>query len=199
MSNVNKRLSLKQLECRLQDIDDFERPKIELEQYATPPHIAATLINTIDSTYDHLRDKYVADLGCGTGRLAIGSVFSGAAQVVGYDIDKSAIDCAIQNVSELFGDDDDDESFEEGDGQSSEKRSQTILNAYKGCRSVNFVLADIRSLGGCDSKRFDTVIMNPPFGTKQNQGLDIIFLEQAIRMCAGFVYSLHKTSTRDVS
>lgn len=43
---------------------------------------------------------------------------------------------------------------------------------------------------------FDTVIMNPPFGTKHNSGMDIKFLETALNLANTSVYSLHKTSTR---
>jgi rRNA N6-adenosine-methyltransferase METTL5 len=44
---------------------------------------------------------------------------------------------------------------------------------------------------------FDTVIMNPPFGTKKNSGMDLKFLECGIRVTSNVVYSLHKTSTRE--
>lgn len=44
---------------------------------------------------------------------------------------------------------------------------------------------------------FDTVVMNPPFGTKHNAGMDMKFLMAAINVCNGAVYSLHKSSTRD--
>ena len=43
---------------------------------------------------------------------------------------------------------------------------------------------------------FDTVIMNPPFGTKHNAGMDIKFLQVAANLSNNVVYSLHKTSTR---
>lgn len=43
---------------------------------------------------------------------------------------------------------------------------------------------------------FDTVIMNPPFGTKNNAGIDINFLKAAFHITNNVVYSLHKTSTR---
>lgn len=47
--------------------------------------------------------------------------------------------------------------------------------------------------------KFDTVIMNPPFGTKNNEGIDMMFLETALNAITsdGAVYSFHKTSTRD--
>ena len=46
--------------------------------------------------------------------------------------------------------------------------------------------------------RFDTVIMNPPFGTRI-AGIDMVFLQRGIEACAdgGAVYSLHKSSTRE--
>lgn len=45
-------------------------------------------------------------------------------------------------------------------------------------------------------KYFDTVLMNPPFGTKNNAGVDMKFLQMGIRLSCGSVYSLHKSSTR---
>lgn len=46
-------------------------------------------------------------------------------------------------------------------------------------------------------KYFNTVIMNPPFGTKHNAGIDMKFLEIAIKLSTNAIYSLHKTSTRN--
>jgi len=46
------------------------------------------------------------------------------------------------------------------------------------------------------SKIVDTVITNPPFGTKNNEGIDVQFLKTAIRLAKRAVYSFHKTSTR---
>lgn len=42
----------------------------------------------------------------------------------------------------------------------------------------------------------DTVIMNPPFGTRQ-KGVDVEFLSVALKVASQAVYSLHKTSTRE--
>ena len=47
---------------------------------------------------------------------------------------------------------------------------------------------------------FDTVLMNPPFGTKPgNKGIDMIFLETGLKLVkvGGAVYSMHKSSTRE--
>ena len=43
---------------------------------------------------------------------------------------------------------------------------------------------------------FDTVITNPPFGTKHNEGIDVAFLAAACRLSRKAVYSFHKSSTR---
>lgn len=61
--------------------------------------------------------------------------------------------------------------------------------------NVDVVLGDITH-GLPTRLMFDTVIMNPPFGTKNNQGLDIKFLQQALHISRNSVYSLHKSSTR---
>lgn len=40
--------------------------------------------------------------------------------------------------------------------------------------------------------------MNPPFGTRK-KGADMEFLSAAMKVASQAVYSLHKTSTREVS
>ena len=63
--------------------------------------------------------------------------------------------------------------------------------------NIELVNIDVESLGNEWENKFDTVIMNPPFGTKHNKGLDIKFLQTGLKLSSGAVYSLHKTSTRD--
>ena len=72
----------------LQDSPDFENPKPELEQYSTPVDITLEIIKHANSL-GHLSGK-VVDLGCGTGRLAIGAAILGA-NVTGYEIDEDAL------------------------------------------------------------------------------------------------------------
>lgn len=85
-------MKLKKLEEYLQGVDDFERPKILLEQYATPSHIASVMMYTIQSKYGDIEDKFVADLGCGCGMLSIASFLLGAGQTIGFDIDADALE-----------------------------------------------------------------------------------------------------------
>lgn len=65
---------------------------------------------------------------------------------------------------------------------------------------IDNVRCDVLGLAAHDSckwrKLFDTVIMNPPFGTKNNAGLDMRFLATGVQLARTAVYSLHKTSTR---
>ena len=44
-------------------------------------------------------------------------------------------------------------------------------------------------------KKFDVILMNPPFGTKI-KGADVLFLKVAAQLNCNVIYSLHKTSTR---
>lgn len=60
----------------------------------------------------------------------------------------------------------------------------------------DFVLCDVKNIEKCTlPKKFDTVIMNPPFGTR-DKGADLLFLKAALNMATKAVYSFHKTSTR---
>lgn len=56
-------MKLKKLEEYLQSVDGFEKPKLLLEQYVTPSHIASNMLFTIQSKYGDLEGKTVADLG----------------------------------------------------------------------------------------------------------------------------------------
>ena len=84
---MEKRLNYK----LLQNSPDFKNPKPELEQYSTPLDITLEIIKHANSL-GHLSGK-VVDLGCGTGRLAIGAAILGA-DVTGYEIDEEALEQA---------------------------------------------------------------------------------------------------------
>lgn len=65
--------------------------------------------------------------------------------------------------------------------------------------SAEMLQVDIKNLGTPHSRFlrfFDTVVLNPPFGTKHNQGADMEFLKVALDLSRTAVYSLHKTATR---
>ena len=85
------------LEMLLSQMAPYTSPKPSLEQYTIPVDIAATMLHIAAYTYNTIIGKSVLDLGCGTGRLALGASFLGAKQTVGIDIDKTAIKVAIEN------------------------------------------------------------------------------------------------------
>jgi predicted RNA methylase len=60
---------------------------------------------------------------------------------------------------------------------------------------IDFVQCSLQQLTQQQRLWADTVIMNPPFGTKQ-KGADMEFLRAACRLARTSVYSLHKSSTR---
>ena len=73
---------------------------------------------------------------------------------------------------------------------------KTLLDELE--RSSAEEAGEAAGLGHRLYKRFDTVLMNPPFGTKAgNRGLDLCFARAGTLMARGAVYSLHKSSTRE--
>ncbi|CAI7778919.1 unnamed protein product [Closterium sp. NIES-53] len=93
-------MKLKQLESLLGDVQQFDNPKIELEQYPTGPHIASRMLYEIHTRFDDMEGRTVLDLGCGCGTLGIAAAMLGAEYVVGVDADDSAIATAQANCQE---------------------------------------------------------------------------------------------------
>ncbi len=89
----------KQLEVVLQKLAPHPDPSAELEQYMTPGDVASALLSLAYIRGD-IADKIVYDLGCGTGRLAIGAALLGAKEVVGVDLDGRALETARENAHE---------------------------------------------------------------------------------------------------
>jgi SAM-dependent methyltransferase len=102
-------MRLWQIEELLKDIKSFEKPDVYLEQYATPPHIAAYLVHIAENSFGDLQGKLVADLGCGTGMLCAAVLYLESrycslliknvqllnecsfSYIVGVDVDDSAL------------------------------------------------------------------------------------------------------------
>ncbi|MEM0217362.1 MAG: METTL5 family protein [Candidatus Nezhaarchaeales archaeon] len=94
-------LTKKQLAIMLSKVNEHPEPKVMLEQYTLMSEEASNILWTIETTFGDINEKVVADLGCGTGRLAIGSALLGAGYVVGVDIDKKALKKAVEAAKKL--------------------------------------------------------------------------------------------------
>ena len=136
---------------------DFYQPKPELEQYSTPVDIVAEMIKLANAQGD--LSGNVVDLGCGTGRLAIGAALLGA-EVTGYEIDDDALELA----------------------KSYSKKNDLEIEW------INLAIENI-------DKKYDTVIMNPPFGS-QRPGADRAFLEKSLEI-GKKIWSIHMAETKN--
>jgi putative methylase len=132
----------RKLEIVLEKVARFEKPLLELEQYSTPPRLAAKLLFLAYMKGD-IECKRVVDLGCGTGILAIGSALLGGI-TTGVDIDEYVLEIARANAREIGV-------------------------------NVTWINCSVDEFQG----KFDTVIMNPPFGA-QRKGQDRPFLKKAL-------------------
>lgn len=94
------RIGKKRLEIILEGCEPFPVPKVWLEQYTIPAREAAELLHTAFLKGD-IEGKKVYDLGCGTGRLAIGAALLGAREVVGVDVDPGALEAAERSAKRL--------------------------------------------------------------------------------------------------
>jgi putative methylase len=89
------------LERALQKVEPHPSPRAYLEQYTIPTDVTAEMLFIAAYVNDDIIERTVADLGCGTGRLAIGAALLGAVETVGVDIDKAAVKLAKKSAEKL--------------------------------------------------------------------------------------------------
>ncbi|MFB6199412.1 MAG: METTL5 family protein [Candidatus Nanohaloarchaea archaeon] len=88
-----------QLKQKLSKLKGFQQPKISLEQYVTPPQLAADILHNAYMNGD-IEERKVADFGAGTGVLSVGAAMLDG-EVVAVDKDGEALKVAKQNA-EMF-------------------------------------------------------------------------------------------------
>ncbi|MBP1985657.1 METTL5 family protein [Halolamina salifodinae] len=81
---------------RLHGLAGFSDPDIELEQYPTPPDLAAHLLHLADLQGD-IAGRSVLDLGTGTGMLALAAACRAPTRVLGLERDADALATAREN------------------------------------------------------------------------------------------------------
>jgi putative methylase len=74
----------------------FENPQAALEQYPTPPELAAHVVHVADLNGD-VEGRTVVDLGAGTGMFTLGAALRGPKRAIGVEIDRDALEIAREN------------------------------------------------------------------------------------------------------
>ena len=140
------------LETQLAVVAGFEDPRADLEQYPTPPELAAHVVHVADLNGD-IEDRLVVDLGTGTGMLALGAALRGPSRVVGVDVDRTALTTATAN----------------------RRRVGTKT-------SIDWVLADATRAPLCPAEPTTVLMNPPFGAQHGNEHADRAFLETAARL-----------------
>lgn len=158
------KINKKELISIIQNTESFTKPIVDLEQYCIDALSAVDIIFFAGFEYNDIKNKFIIDLGSGTGRLSIASAYLKANSVLSIDIDFNALNTLKKNIRTL------------------------------GLEDIVFPLCiDVRHLEFSKKHLFNnlnvTTIMNPPFGVKKRTA-DRIFLEKAFSF-SNVVYSIH--------
>ncbi len=92
--------SKKDLEVELSKLKNFENPSYQLEQYATPSHIAADWVWNM-AMAGEIAGKTILDAACGPGILGIGLLLMGAKKVYLLDKDSEALEICQDNYAKI--------------------------------------------------------------------------------------------------
>lgn len=163
-------LSRRTLARRLESVADFADPSARLEQYLTPPELAAHLCHLAGLQGD--LEGQIVDLGTGTGMLAIAATLAGSDDVAAIDVDADALAIAQRNERAVAG------GNSEDDG-----------------RTIEWLRGDVtRHPFSCTDA---TVLSNPPFGAQRgNRHADRDFLETA-REIGAVSYTIHNEGSQE--
>lgn len=190
-----------------------------LEQYPTSAHLTAAVICLACDKGDLGPGMSCLDLGCGTGMLSIASAFV-CDVVIAVDCDEDALELALENAEQVeledtiqfinarvemksSGINNDKKQHKQvdrkggrggGSGRNSKRGGGRGSASQQQTKAL--IIMDDKDGIPLRSNCVDTVLTNPPFGTKNNQGIDVQFLRTATRLARRAVYSFHKRSTR---
>jgi len=158
------KISKKELISIIQSTESFTKPRVDLEQYCIDALSAVDITFFAGFEYNDIKNKFIVDLGSGTGRLSIASAYLKANSVLSIDIDFNALNTLKKNIYSL------------------------------GLEDIIFPLCiNVENLEFSKKHLFNnlkvTTIMNPPFGVKKRTA-DRIFLEKAFSF-SNVVYSIH--------
>lgn len=195
-------MRLKHLEAALSSLTrEFPTPKVALEQYPTSASLAAAVMQLAMTNGDlDENSTIVLDLGCGTGMLTVGAAFC-CALVIAIDCDPDALSVAQENVAQVELEDTvvflqakvktlqppplksttKQPSAKAGRGGRG-RGSRGKHHGRGGGGRFSQAASDTRAILATDAasdgipladNSVDTVVCNPPFGTKSNAGIDV--------------------------
>ncbi|MFX0122312.1 MAG: METTL5 family protein [Candidatus Hodarchaeota archaeon] len=113
---------------------------------------------------DDLVGQNVVDLGCGTGRFSLPIKHFFSNRLLGVDIDLDAMKHLVQL----------------------KKRNKLAIDLL----SASIEFSETEMWG----RRYQTTLMNPPFGTKRRK-IDMVFLKQALKF-SKVIISIHKSNPK---
>ncbi|MEA3378143.1 MAG: METTL5 family protein [Nanoarchaeota archaeon] len=90
----------KELAVKLSKLEIFKKANVRLEQYPTDSEIAADCLWKAFMQGD-IKNKRIADFGCGHGVLGIGALLLGAKKINFVDLDKEALMITKQNIKKV--------------------------------------------------------------------------------------------------
>ena len=163
MAKDNTNISRSSLAIALSKLKGFKTPKVRAEQYLTDSETAASVLWKAYMD-GAIEGKTVADLGAGTGILGLGAALLGAKRVFLVENDPEALEVCWENIGFI--------------------KSESLMPGV-----VKIVASDIKDF----NEKVDSVVENPPFGTKVRHA-DREFLEKAFEI-ADRIYSLHKSES----
>jgi putative methylase len=194
-------MSANALARQLAVVAGFESPRASLEQYPTPPALAARLIHAADLQGD-VAERLVVDLGTGTGMFALGAALRGPAAVAGIDVDPAPLGTARENERRVGTTT--PISWVRADATRAPLRSAadadsgaTSAGADGGGSAEGTVTSSTPDEAEAPGRPPITVVMNPPFGAQDgSEHADRGFLATAARV-ADVSYSVHNAGSRE--
>jgi len=155
------------LAIELSKLEPHPCNSVELEQYVTEGDLAAFWLLAVDQL-DDLENKSVLDLGSGNGILGLGAAYLGANEILLIEADHDAHEVSKNNIAKV------------------NQKFDIKINSIKAMIGID----DIEL-----SKKYDIIIMNPPWGF-QTEKADRPLLEFSFGQNADSIYVLHSAKEK---
>ena len=140
---------------------------VKLEQYVTEGDLAAFWLLAVDQL-DDLENKSVLDLGAGNGILGLGTAYLGANEILLIEADHDAHEVSKSNIAKV------------------NQKFDIKINSIKAMIGIDEIEL---------SKKYDIIIMNPPWGF-QTEKADRPLLEFSFGLNADSIYVLHSAKEK---